>query len=165
MRGMIAATVLTAVATTTSANAGFNRWSSNVEEDPFDEKGKLTLVNADSRNTGLLIMCEQGSDDITVRYASPFPYDQAAKPDPVSTFKLAFDTGQRHEAVAIVGLIGTGNMGFDAKFSDDEAKTILNSFASARSKIYIKINTNDPSAFTARGSTAAARKALSYCFS
>lgn len=147
------------------AEAGFNRWSIKVDKDPFDNRGKLTLMNADSRSTGLLIMCEQGSDEITVRYASPFPYDQAAKPDPIASFKLAFDTGQRHDGVAAVGLLGTGNMGFDAPFANEEAKKILSSFASARSKIYIKINTNDPSAFTARGSTNAARRALSYCFS
>ncbi|MCB8835964.1 hypothetical protein [Aurantimonas sp. VKM B-3413] len=149
----------------TAAHAGFQRWDVEIEEDPFDNLGKLTMMNLDSIKTGMLIMCDEKSDAIIVRWASSFPYDQAAPPELADLpFSLAFDTGERHDSTADIALLGTGNMGFDTVFRGDEARQILTSFAGARSKIYVKIGNNDPSAFTARGSTAGAERALAYCF-
>lgn len=146
------------------AAADLDRWSVNVEEDPFDQRGKMTLGNMDSFVTGMLVMCEQQSDEITVRYASPFTYDQSAPPDAFHTFSLAFDTGERHDAVATVGLLGTGRMGFDATFRGDEARAVLAALAAARSKLYVKVGAQDPRSFSAWGSTNAANRALAFCF-
>ena len=146
-------------------SAGFNSWSVEVEDDPFDNKGRMVLMNSDSLKTGLLIICEQETDGIFVRWASPYPYDQSSPPPEIPyKFALAFDTGQRHDALAVAGRLGTGGIGFDAPFIGEEAKAILRSFAAARSKIFIRIGEADPVSFSARGSTNAANRALAYCF-
>lgn len=147
------------------AFAGFDRWTSEIEDDPFDNRGRLILTNMDSIRSGMLILCEEKSDEIVVRWASPYNFDQAAPPDvPSVPLSLAFDFGERFDTDALLRQLGSNTIGFDAPFTGARAKLVLESFAQARSKIYVKVGNGDPNQFTARGSTASANKALGYCF-
>lgn len=147
-----------------AAEASYLRWSVDVEDDPFEGKGRLTMMYMDSLNSGALIMCDEGSQTIVLRIATSFPYDQSSPPPADVDMSVIVDKGTRYDQPAKTTLLGTGNIGFDGEFFGEKARWLLGDLAKAKSKIYVKIGTMSPYAFSAKGSTNAAEKALSYCF-
>lgn len=159
---VLAITVL--LTTATAALASVLQWSVTVKEDPFDNKGKMTLTYIDSRDSGVLIMCEQGSSTITIRRATSFPYDQSSPPASVVQMAIIVDKGESHLGFASTDMLGTGNIGFDMERSDDSARRLLNEMRDGKSKMFMKIGEADPEEFSLRGSTKAADRALQFCF-
>lgn len=159
---MLAVAVL--VTMSAAATASVLQWSVTVKEDPFDNKGKMTLTYIDSRDSGVLIMCEQGSGKITIRRATSFPYDQSAPPASVVQMAIIVDKGESHLGFASTDMLGTGNIGFDMERSDDSARRLLNEMRDGKSKMFMKIGEADPEQFSLRGSTKAAQQALEFCF-
>lgn len=162
MRKMVLA--LAALLPATQAMAGLLQWSVTVKEDPFDNKGKMTLTYIDSRSSGVLIMCEQGSGTITIRRATSFPYDQSSPPTSVVQMAIIVDKGETHLGFAATDMLGTGNIGFDMERSDESARRFLNEMRDGKSKMFMKIGEADPEQFSLRGSTKAAQRALDFCF-
>lgn len=160
---MIACLVM-GLAAASPALADFQRWSVVVEDDPFDGKGRLSINYMDSLKSGVIILCEQGSNKITVRRASMFPFDQSSPPASSVTMALIVDRGESHLGFASTGLLGTGNVGFDLVREGDSARRLLQEMKDGKSKLYIKLGEADPEQFSLRGSTKAAEKALGYCF-
>lgn len=155
---------LTMLLPATQAAAGVLQWSVTEKEDPFDNKGKMTLTYIDSRDSGVLIMCEQGSGKITIRRATSFPYDQSSPPASVVQMAIIVDKGESHLGFASTDMLGTGNIGFDMERSDESAQRLLNEMRDGKSKMFMKIGEADPEQFSLRGSTKAAQRALEFCF-
>lgn len=146
------------------ANAEVGRWSAHVEDDPFDNKGKLMLNFQESWTSGLLVLCEEDEGAIVVRRASPYPYDQSSPPAETIPMGVIVDKGRRYGGLAVSQFLATGNIGFDLKLPNEDGRQFLNDLAAAKSKIYVKVGESDPDQFGSKGSTRAAQKALEYCY-
>ncbi|THV13751.1 hypothetical protein [Rhizobium rhizophilum] len=146
------------------AFAGFGQWSVDIKDDPFDKKGRLVIAIMDSRETGVLIMCEQDSGKIILRRASMFPYDQASPPAEVVTVRLIVDEGEEHLGFGATTMLGTGNIGVDMEREADSARRLLTELREGKKALYLKIGEAEAEAFKLRGSTKVAEQALDYCF-
>lgn len=145
------------------AAAGILQWSVDVEEDPFDNEGKMTLTYMDSPNSGVLIFCEQDSGKITIRRASSFPYDQGSPPVSAIEMAIIIDKGESHMGFASTDMLGTGNIGFDMERTSESARRLLEELREGRSKMFMKLGEADPEQFSLKGSTKAAERALEFC--
>lgn len=159
-----AAIALAVIVSAGQVEAGFGQWTIDVKDDPFDSKGKLFVSYMDSVNTGVVIMCDEDSEKLVIRWATPFQYDQAAPPSGPIPMGVIVDKFESHLGFASVQMLGTGNIGFDFERTSESARRFLQEMRDGTSKLYIKIGEADPQEFRLRGSTKAAERALDYCF-
>ncbi|MDB5524563.1 MAG: hypothetical protein JWM58_2326 [Rhizobium sp.] len=137
------------------AAAGFNRWSSETEQDPFSGGKRVTVDYMSSIRSGVLIICDTKETGVMVRAIPGFVFEDtlsAATPE----IEFAID------GVRILGQIGqTGAVGDNlavaqTMLTKENAETFVAAFAGARKQVAVKDGISDrPYLLSARGSTKA----------
>ncbi|WP_319517267.1 hypothetical protein [uncultured Martelella sp.] len=157
----LAAAVFVA-ATVNAAHADYLRWSVEIEEDPFDNKGRLIMNYYDSADQGLLLLCEQESDTVIFRVATTYPTADGVTDRPIN-FGIIVDKFESHLGFARAGVLGDDLVGIDFELNDESARRLLDEMKAGQNKIYIKLFDGDPIAAPLTGSTRAATQAIEYC--
>ena len=147
-----------------AAHAGFDRWSSDVEDDPFSKGISVMVSNFSSVRSGAVVLCDTASRKLTVRNIPGFAYDSV------------LDGVQPEFSVAIDGEIiltqsgTTGSVGDHLAISEIElegelADNFIKSFMAAKRQVAFKDGISQkPAIFSAKGSTASG-KDLARCLS
>lgn len=144
------------------AYAGFDRWTFEIEQDPFSGGERVVVDYSSTMRSGVLVMCDSSQKGLLIRaipgYTFEAGYDSI---DP--EIEVAFD-GQR-----VLGQTGeTGSVGDNLAVAQvmltaENAKTFVEGFAKAQKQVAIKDGMSDrPHLLRARGSTAAG-EALQGC--
>jgi hypothetical protein len=137
------------------AAAGFDRWSSETEQDPFSGGKRVTVDYMSSIRSGVIIICDTKETGLMVRAIPGFVYeDVLASATPEMEFAI--------DGVRILGQLGqTGAVGDNlavaqTMLTKENAETFVAAFAGARKQVAIKDGISDrPYLLSARGSTKA----------
>lgn len=147
------------------AHADFqlNRWSTNVEDDPFEGKGRFSMAYFDSLESGVIINCQQASDEVTFRIAFPFDSTELGAAYDGATVRLKVDKFDELTATAEAITLQSGNAGIDADIYGYEAWQLLENLRDGVSKLYIKLGNAETISIPLTGSTRAAKEAIPFC--
>lgn len=154
IRTFVASAILIAAATT-GAFADFNRWSSEVEKDPFSGGEKTSVDYSTSTRSGVSMYCDTAESGIEVRIAPGYVYTadmQQLKP----VMEFAIDGTKLQFVPAPANVISVGdNLAAASLFLNKEQSiTLVKAFADAKSQIAIKDGMSDrPHLLRASGST------------
>lgn len=137
-----------------AANAGFDRWTSEVRSDPFSG-GEMVLVNlTTSMRSGVLLMCETAKSSIKVRAIPGYAFTPDMQGQS-SVMEFAIDGHRLFSQGALVGSVGDNQVAIEAVISKGNALEFATKFAEAKEQIAIKDGISDrPYLLPARGSTA-----------
>ena len=146
-----------AALTATPVAAGFDRWTHEVEQDPFSGESSVTVSYSTSIRSGVIMFCGGGKPGITIR-AVP-GYEFTATLDGFEpAVAIAVDGKVVAETVGKIGVVGANLAAAEATFHRDQMLDLLKAFEGAVRQIAIRDGMSDrPFLLTARGSTAAAR--------
>ncbi|WP_176083146.1 hypothetical protein [Martelella sp. HB161492] len=147
------------------AHADFRlmRWSTSIQEDPFDGKGRLTAAYFDSLKSGVMFICQKGSDEISLRVAFPFDSDQLGTAYDGAKVRIKIDNFDEITATATAVTLQNGNAGIDAPIYGYEAWQALENLRDGIKSLYLKIGDADTVSIPLTGSTAAAKQAIPFC--
>ena len=159
-----AITAIGLLAATPSAFAGYQEWTVEIDEDPFDNLGSLAMSYFEDSSGALLVLCEQDSDAIIFRLGIAYSIDEEGVTDRPLSFGIIIDKFESHLGFARASVIGENTVAIDFPLEGESALRLLEEMRDGQSKIYIKLADGDPASYPLRGSTRAATKAISYCF-
>lgn len=158
--------ILITLFSATNSNADFQRWSSEVDSDPFTGGEKVFVSFSRSINSNLAIKCDTSKPGIEILTIPGWKGDESLRYE-TPTIQLAIDKELLFEGQEIsssIGLYGQNNLaGISAHLTAEQSEEFIVKFASARSQIAMKDGrSNGPMITTARGSTKASG-ALTKC--
>ena len=143
------------------ANAGFDSWTADTNDDPFKGGEVVTASYVRSARSGVFVECNSTSGTVILKAIAGWAYQpglELIKPD----VKYAIDgnvveiTGE-----AATGAYGDNIAGISVNFEKIEARKLVESFARAKKQIAINDGISDsPFLLSARGSTAAGKKLI-----
>lgn len=90
MNKQITIAIVTALLTTSTANAGWQRWSSTREKDPFDNSIKITVSYTESQSSIVLAKCDSKKRGIVLRIVTGLGF-KSGYSDLDATLKVAID--------------------------------------------------------------------------
>lgn len=142
------------------ANAGFERWSTEVENDPFSEGEKVTANHMTSIRSGVFVVCDSADSGIEVRSIAGWEYSSDVPK--FATSAIAVDGKVLlKDILSATGAFGQNVAGVIIPLNPDSSKILLEAFVKAQKQIAIKDGiSNSPMLLTARGSTKAAQTLL-----
>lgn len=157
-------TVIAIACMATPAKADFQRWSAEVEENPFSGGTNVVLNYSLALRTQVQVNCDSSGDGIELIAIPGYEYtsDMALF---FPTVKLAVD-GEIiiNGVVSDVGAFGANQAGVKAQLNKEQAEKLTSAFVSAKRQIAVEDGmSSKPFLLTARGSTAAAQK-LRLCY-
>ncbi|WP_180897742.1 hypothetical protein [Martelella soudanensis] len=160
----LAMTTAGLIAATPCAFAGYQEWTVEIDEDPFDNKGSLAMSYFEDASGALLVLCEEGSNAIIFRLGISYSIGTDGITDRPLSFGIIIDKFESHLGFARASVIGENTVAIDFPLEDEPALRLLEEMRDGQSKIYVKLADGDPVSYPLRGSTRAATKAISYCF-
>lgn len=163
--GTIGAGVLFTLALPVSHGmAAYYEWTNIIEDDPFDGKGRMAMVYSNPDSIGVLVICDEGSNAITLRLATPMEAGSDGVTDRPIWIGAIVDRYESHLGFGNAMIMQNGKIGFDLELKDESAARLLEELKQGKDKIYVKIGEDtDPISFPLVGSTKAATKAIDYC--
>ncbi len=143
------------LAAASPAAAGFDRWSSQTEQDPFSGGKRVTVDYMSSLRSGVIIICDTKETGLMVRAIPGFIYnDLLASVTPQMEF--AIDGVRILGQEAQTGAVGDNLAVAQTMLTKENAETFVAAFAGARKQVAIKDGISDrPYLLSARGSTKA----------
>lgn len=147
----------------TTANADFQRWSVEKDDDPFAKGERVTVGYMSSIRSGVYIFCEPDNPGLRVRAIPGFAYSaelMLASPE----MSFAIDGDILLEGVSgSTGSVGDNLATAEGTMTKDDATTFLKAFGAAKKQVAIKDGISDrPHLLRASGSTKTA-EALTKC--
>ncbi|MFD1796483.1 hypothetical protein FQV27_00010 [Paracoccus aurantiacus] len=142
--------------------AGFERWTYEVETDPFTKGTRVTVDYLASIREAVLVFCDSSQAGVTIRIV-PGWEGEASAFDVFSGAAIAVD-GEVLEvslADAATGSVGSGQVTAEIYLRGEDAKLFLESFTGARSELGFKDGISSAALIvSANGSTAAGEQLL-----
>lgn len=124
------------------ALAGFNSWSTSVENDPFSGGIKVTVDFAASMRSGVLIVCDTAQTGLMVRAVPGFEFADVLKgARPVLEFAIDGDRLMFQQGVT--GAVGENLAAAQAQLTFENAKALATAFTKAKRQIAIKDGISD----------------------
>lgn len=155
MRGKIVG-ALFFLAAVTPARADFERWSAEVDNDPFTKGQRVVVSYMSTVRSGVFIFCDSAKESFSVRAIPGFAYDQALEAmSPKMSF--AIDGNVVLEDIdAETGSVGDNLAAAEVTLSANQASILVDAFMKAGKQVAIQDGISDqPHLLRARGSTKA----------
>jgi hypothetical protein len=138
-----------------SASAGFDRWTSESEDDPFSGGNRTTVDYSTSVRSGVLIICDTAEPGLLVRAVPGFAFE-AGLSDMKPEMEFAIDGSRVLGQAGRVGAVGDNVAAAETMLSKENSEAFVKAFAAAAKQIAIKDGISDrPFLLSARGSTKA----------
>jgi hypothetical protein len=148
--------------TATNAYALFDRWDTEVEDDPFSGGKRVTSTFMSSVRSGVLIICDSAEAGLTVRAIPGFEFDQSLS-GLQPTVEFAVDGKRLLGETGSTGAVGNNLAISQVLLLRDKAQEFVDAFSKAQKQIAVKDGISDrPHLLAARGSTKAG-EALTEC--
>jgi hypothetical protein len=154
-------TAIALLASMSAAHADFERWSTEVADDPFNGGQNVTASYMDSLRSGVFIECNSSAGTIVFKVIAGWAYvADLAGFTPI--VKYAVDGVVIDVAgVARAGAFGDNIAGIHVDLEPNEARKLVEAFVGAKKQIAIQDGISDqPHLLTARGSTSSGEKLL-----
>lgn len=137
------------------AMAGFQIWSSEIEEDPFSGGKRVTVSFMSSPRSGVVVICDSAEKGLMVRAIPGYAYSDSLSG--MSTeIEFAFDGKRLLGQAGETGAVGDNLAVSQTMLSKENAALFVEAFAGATKQVAIKDGMSDrPHLMTARGSTKA----------
>ncbi|WP_125270260.1 hypothetical protein [Agrobacterium sp. FDAARGOS_525] len=145
--------LLSALAWTAPAHAGFNSWSAKTENDPFSGGTKVTANYASSVRSGVLIACDTAQSGMMVRTIPGFSYsDVLAGRRPLMEF--AVDGKRLIEQSGETGSVGDNLAVAQVQLTHANAMALAEAFVKAKTQVAVRDGISDrPFLLRAAGSS------------
>lgn len=141
----------------THASAGFERWTSETEKDPFSGGEKVIVDYAMTLRSAVIMFCDTAESGIEIRVVPGYVYDRQME-DFEPQMEFAID-GERIDFPAVKGsvaVVGDNLTAISVTLNKEQGLTIVKAFAAAQRQIAIKDGMSDrPHLLRAAGSTKA----------
>lgn len=144
----------------TPARAGLDRWTAEVEEDPFSKSETVMAGYMSSLRSGVFVFCDSAGDGVRVRAVPGFAYDEALT-GYVPKLELAIDGEPAGSATGRVGAVGDNVASAEAEFAGKAGRAFVRAFAKAKRQVAVKDGIADrPHLLRAAGSTKTGERLL-----
>jgi hypothetical protein len=138
-----------------SAHAGFDRWTTEVEKDPFSGGTRVTVDLSTSIRSGVIIFCDSSEQGVRVRIIPGYEYDPVLEGE-TPTVEFAIDGTKLLSQEGYTGSVGANLAVAEVGLTPENSRRFIEKFAKAESQVAIKDGISDrPALLTARGSTKA----------
>jgi len=146
------------------AEAGFQSWTAEKEEDPFSKGKRVTVDFMNSVRSGVLLICDSAEKGFMLRAIPGFAFESVLRSiDP--EIEVAIDGERLFGQEGETGAVGDNLAIAQVMLSPENAKAFIMAFTKAKKQVAIKDGISDrPYLLSARGSTKAAQ-ALEGCLS
>lgn len=146
-------TVATVLLMCSAANAGFQRWSTETEDDPFSGGKKVTASFMVSVRSGVIIFCDTAEKGIEVRAIPGFEHGSELV-DFSPTASFAIDGKLLFDADGTTGAVGNNLAAVSIKLDASKTDEFVKAFTASKKQIAIKDGISDrPHLLAASGST------------
>lgn len=146
----------------TPALADFERWTAEVEKDPFSGGTKVIADYMSSMRSGVFIFCDSATDGIRVRAIPGFAMEPGMS-DLKPMMEFAIDGKRLISSGGRVVSVGDGIAAAESTLVGVNADIFVDAFAGAKKQVAIKDGISDaPHLLRASGSTASGKQ-LSEC--
>jgi hypothetical protein len=137
------------------ASAGFESWSTEVEDDPFSGGKKVAVDYLTSIRSGVYIFCDSAQPGINIRAVPGFDYSPEFSSDQLE-FKIAIDGNIVHSGKGSTGSVGENLAAIELSISSFDARAFITALKNAKKQVAISDGLSDRShLLKARGSTKA----------
>ena len=152
------------LASTVSALAGFDRWTTSVEKDPFSGGERVTVDMSTSIRSGIIIFCDTAENGVAVRAIPGFTFDDSLV-GVSPKMEFAVDGERITGGTGQAGAVGDNLATAEVRLMRAAALQLVEAFAAAKNQIAVKDGISDrPYLLSVRGSTKAG-VALQDCMS
>ena len=136
-----------------SAAAGFERWTAELEENPFSKGLSVTVSNMSTMRSGVVIMCDSAKVGILVRAVPGFAYtDILSLVEP--NLQFAFDGNLLFSQSGETGSVGDNLAVAQVQLTSINSRRFVDAFMSASRQVAVQDGISDrPHLMNARGST------------
>lgn len=140
-------------ATYSNAIAGFDRWTAEVEENPFSKGLSVTVSNMSTIRSGILIMCDSSKPGVLVRAVPGFAYtDVLSLVSP--NMQFAIDGDLLLSQTGETGSVGDNLAVAQVQLTTANSRRFVDAFMKAGRQIAVQDGISDrPHLMNARGST------------
>lgn len=154
-RSTIALACISVVAATLHASADFDRWSSEVEDDPFSGGKKVTVSQTTSMRSGVVLYCDTTEDGSEIRAVPGYIYEpKMADFKPQMQFAIDGKKLPLGSIAATVTIVSDNLAAIRARLTNSQAKRLAEAFASAKRQVALQDGMSDrPYLLRATGST------------
>jgi hypothetical protein len=161
MKTLIYLSLATLAFLVTPAKADFQRWSAEVESDPFTGGNNVSATYLMSVRSGAFIECDSATHELTFKVVAGWEYETSIA-DYVPTIDIAIDGKIFGSYEGKTGAYGSNIAGVFFKLSGEKAVDLLRAIAGSQKQIAVRDGISDgPHLMSAKGSTAAGKKLLS----
>ncbi len=145
-----------------TASADFERWSAEIENDPFSNGMRVTVDYMSSIRSGVVIICDTKEPGILIRSIPGFAYE-ASLMLVTPEMQIAVDGNIMTAGEGETGSVGDNLAVSQVTLTKETASQFVEFFTAARKQVAIKDGISDrPFLLSARGSTKAS-DALKRC--
>lgn len=145
-----------------TASADFERWSAEIENDPFSNGMRVTVGYMSSMRSGILIICDTKEPGMLIRAIPGFAYESSlalVTPE----IQIAVDGNIMTAGDGETGSVGDNLAVSQVTLNKETALQFVDLFTAAKKQVAIKDGISDrPFLLSARGSTKAS-EALKRC--